>query len=152
MTVFIPRNYGPPLSGIVGLAAPGTTRDAATLITQQVSIFTSVALNGLAELPSVGGSNVAIYVVNMDAANALGIVPPAGGQINTFGANVQANIAAAGGWGLFISLSTPFNAGQQWYLLALAPGGSFIGLPSSDAGLPTGSLWRNGAFVCVAGF
>lgn len=152
MTVFIPRNYGPPLSGIVGLAAPGTTRDTATLITQQVNIFTSVAVNGLAELPSVGGSNVGIFVINMDGTNGLGVVPPAGGQINTNGADVASAIPAIGGWALFISLSTPFTAGKQWYILATSASGSFAGLPSSDAGLPVGALWRNGAFVCVAGF
>ena len=69
-----------------------------------------------------------------------------GGHLNTNADILDAALGAGSGGGPFVPLdgSTPMTGKLT------APALTLTSLPTSNAGLPPGTLWNNGGFVCVA--
>lgn len=89
---------GKPVSG---LAAAGTSSQVnATLISADVSVFTTVAANSGARLPAQNAASMSalagdIYVVvNGQATNALLVYPPVGGNFITVATNTAVSLPA----------------------------------------------------------
>jgi len=89
---------GKPVSG---LAAAGTSSQAnATLISADVSIFTTVAANSGARLPAANAASLTaqagdIYVVvNGQATNAMNVYPPVGGNFIAVAVNTAVSVPA----------------------------------------------------------
>lgn len=86
---------------LTGLSAAGTTQAGATLITDDFSVFSTVAASSGTRLPAsnpVSGTAQAgdIYrVVNSQATNALAVYPPIGGNFSGVAVNTAVNVAAS---------------------------------------------------------
>jgi hypothetical protein len=83
---------------VTGLSGAGTSsQGAATAITADVSVFSTVALNSGARLPAQNAASMTalagdIYVVANFGANPLLVYPPTGGNISNAGVNTAVSI------------------------------------------------------------
>ena len=97
-------------NGVSGQTASGTTQATAYQITQNYTVFTTVASTSGAVLSPALSGLVKIY---NRGANALTLWPPGigfSGQIEGAGANTSISVAT----GTTLNL-VPFNGGTQWY-------------------------------------
>jgi hypothetical protein len=95
-------------------SAAGANQAAATPITADITVFTTVALNTGAILPTpvvAGGED---YLVVNAGANALSLYPPVGHKINAAAANAAVSVPVGK------SAQVTFAGGTQWVAVVSA--------------------------------
>jgi hypothetical protein len=75
----------------VGLVAAGTTQATAFALTNDISVFGTVAASSGAILPLFGSAYCTVF---NGGANALAVYPPVGGTINAAAANAAFSVGA----------------------------------------------------------
>jgi hypothetical protein len=143
VTAFSALNLGQPIFGFVGATASGTTQATATLITAQITVFTSVVSGGAAVLPSQNASMTNIVVFNA-SSNPLLVYPPVGGNIYPNATNSPVTISA-GLSSAFSCFDPAISGALNWYVLGASTIGNFLPL---GGGTLTGTVTGpNGTFT-----
>lgn len=110
----LPQQFGALVPGDQHMNATGTTVATATQIYTKYSIFTTVAVGAIAQLPGSNASAVELVVMPR-GGNDLQVIPDAGGQIESYGTNAAVTVLD-GGNATFVCLDPVIRTGRQWWI------------------------------------
>lgn len=135
------QSFGPPVFGVSGASATGTTQADATPITIQDTVFTTVPFGSGCRLPGPIGATITIF---NQGANTLTVYPGAGDRIGSTAINAGVSVAtnSSATFSCFDSALTP--APRTWNQSSGGSSGSGATGPTGPTG-PTGATGVTGA-------
>jgi len=144
--IWTPANFGTNVPGSAGQVATGTNQSTAFQLTQQVTVFSTVAAGTGAALPSSFASGSAITVVNR-GANQLAVYPAPRDEIEANGVGVAIEIPVGGSVTL-TSFDPPASAPPRtWWETGGYNTGSLAGFLPLSGGMMTGPIVLPGAVL-----